>query len=98
MDTYSATSDVIACTLDPMELKATQAAWQAFMNEALVTRDEVAGGIRLAFRAGTEAELARLIAIETGCCRWINFAVDGTAVTMTAAGDGEAALRKMWRG
>jgi hypothetical protein len=96
MATYPATSDVVACTLDPFELKATQAAWRDFMGEHLMNREEVPGGIRLEFRPGSEAELRRLIEVEVGCCRWITFAVDGTSVTMTAAAEAEAALREMW--
>jgi hypothetical protein len=94
--TYRATSDTIACSLTPRELEDVGAAWQRLLRLSLVSRDEIDGGIRLVFHAGSADALRQLIDIERECCPWITFELDGPRVTMTAAGAGESALRGMW--
>lgn len=96
METYRATSEVIACTLTPDDLKETQRAWQKLISLSLVSREEVPGGLRLAVHPGSAEALRSLIDIERDCCRWITFELEGAVVTMTSPGAGEAAIREMW--
>lgn len=96
VETYRATTDVIACTLTPDDLKETQQAWQKLFRLSLVSRDEVPGGLRLEFHPGSAGALRSLIDVERECCQWINFELDGPVVTMTSPGAGAAALREMW--
>jgi hypothetical protein len=96
METYRATSEVVACTLSPDELKETEKAWRKLFELSLVSRDEVPGGLRLEVHPGSAAALRSLIDVERECCRWITFELDGPVVTMTSPGDGEAAIREMW--
>jgi len=96
METYRATSDIVACTLSRSELEETGAAWQKLFRLSLVSRDEVPDGLRLAFHPGSADALRQLIDIERECCRWITFELDGATVTMTSPGAGAAAIREMW--
>jgi len=96
MEIYRATSDVVACTLSPDDLKETEKAWRKLFQLSLVSRQEVPGGLRLEFHPGSAGALHSLIDIERDCCRWITFDLDGPVVTMTSPGDGEAAIREMW--
>ena len=96
MSTIRATSVNIACTLSADDLKDVSAAWQKLFRTSLRSRDLVPGGLRLRFRAGAEEALKQLVDIETQCCRWITFELDGPSVAMTAEGDGEEAIRAMW--
>lgn len=55
------------------------------------------GGIRLRPAPGARAALLELVDVERECCAWIDFDVDeSAAVTLTAAGDGEAVLAGMF--
>lgn len=96
-ETFRATSDIIACTLSPAELRDTQAAWQKLLRLSLVSRKAVPGGLRLVVHAGSTAALRQLVDIERECCSWINFELDGATVTMTASGVGALAIRHMWK-
>ncbi len=96
METYRARSNVVACTLSPDDLKETEKAWHKLLRLSLVSRQEVAGGLRLEVHPGSADALRSLIDIERDCCRWITFELDGPVVTMTSPGDGEAAIREMW--
>lgn len=96
VETYRASSDVIACTLTPEDLKETEQAWRKLLGLSLVSRREVTGGLRLEVHPGSADALRSLIDIERDCCRWITFELDGPVVTMTSPGDGEAAIREMW--
>lgn len=96
MNTYRATSDIVACTLSRSELEETGAAWQKLFRLSLVSRDEVSGGLRLVFHAGSADALRQLIDVERECCRWITFELDGGTVTMTSPGAGASAIREMW--
>jgi hypothetical protein len=78
------------------ELRAQrrEGAWKKLLGSGLLERDLVPGGIRL--RAATGAATA-LIDLERECYPWIQFDVgDGSVVTMTAEGDGEAVLAGMF--
>jgi hypothetical protein len=44
---------------------------------------------------GAEA-LTELIELERECCSWIDYQLDGAAVTLTAEGEGEAVLAEMF--
>ena len=67
------------------------------MGSGLVSRDLVPGGIRLRAAPGAAAALIELIDLERECCAWINFEVaDGSVVTLTAEGEGEAVLAGMF--
>ena len=96
MEIIKATSDTVACTLTADEHDQVRAAWQALFRSALIARADVAGGIRLTFAPAAKTELKRLIVIESECCGWVTFALDGPIVTMTADGIGEQAIRAMW--
>jgi hypothetical protein len=96
MPTYRASSDTIACTLTADDLKDTQASWQKLFRTALISRDEIPGGIRLAVNDASAEALRQLVDIERDCCRWIDFELEGPVVAITAEGPGEAAIREMW--
>ena len=69
------------------------------MGSGLVERDLVPGGIRLSAAPGAVVALSELIDLERECCAWINFEVgDGSVVTLTAEGEGEAVLAGMFEG
>lgn len=87
----------IACTLSARELKDREGAWQKLMDSGLVERQPVPGGIRLSAAPGAASALIDLIDLERECCAWIHFEVrDGSVVTLTAEGDGEAVLAGMF--
>lgn len=96
METFRATSDIVACSLSRTELEDTAAAWQKLFRLSLLSRYEVPGGLRLAFHPGSAAALRSLIDIERECCRWITFELDGATATMTSPGAGASAIREMW--
>jgi hypothetical protein len=88
---------LIACTLSASDLKDRQGAWNKLMSSGLVARELVPGGIRLSPAPGAAAALIELIDLERDCCAWIEFEVgDGSVVTLTAAGEGEAVLAGMF--
>jgi hypothetical protein len=97
VETYRATSDTVACTLSREELSDTQSAWKKLFRTALLVREEIPGGIRLVVNDASAEALRQLIDIERDCCRWITFELDGPRVSLTAEGDGAAAIREMWR-
>ena len=87
----------IACTLSASDLKDREGAWKKLMGSGLVEREVVPGGIRLRAASGAAAALIELIDLERECCAWIHFDVtDGSVVTLTAEGDGEAVLAGMF--
>ncbi|HSS94029.1 MAG TPA: hypothetical protein VLR46_08565 [Candidatus Dormibacteraeota bacterium] len=97
METIKATSETIACTLTEDQHAEVEAAWRQLFQTALLSRDLVPGGLRLTVAAGAESELRRLIEIEGECCGWVDFAIEGPSVTMTAQGnEGEQAIQAMW--
>jgi hypothetical protein len=88
----------IACTLSAADLEDREGAWRKLMSSGLVERDVVPGGIRLRPAPGAASALIELIDLERECCAWIRFDVgDGSAVTLTADGDGEAVLAELFR-
>jgi hypothetical protein len=92
-----ADSPPIACTLSASDLKDREGAWKKLMGSGLVQREIVAGGLRLTASPGAAAALIELIDLERECCAWIDFEVtEGSVVTMTAQGEGEAVLAGMF--
>jgi len=88
----------IACTLTATELKDRGKAWLKLWASGLLSRRRVGGGIRLHADPGAEKALMDLIDLERECCAWIDYAVEGSSVTLTAEGDGEAVLAGMFLG
>ena len=87
----------IACTLSASDLEDRQSAWKKLMGSGLVQRDLVPGGLRLSPAPGAAAALIQLVDLERECCAWIHFEIsDGSIVTMTAEGDGDAVLAGMF--
>jgi hypothetical protein len=87
----------IVCTLSTSERKDREGAWKKLLGSGLLERDLVPGGIRLRAATGAATALIDLIDLERECCPWIQFDVgDGSVVTMTAEGDGEAVLAGMF--
>lgn len=84
------------CTLSAGELKDRGAAWRKLWASGLLTRERVPGGIRLSAEPGATRALMDLIDLERECCAWINYAVEGSAVTLTAGRVGEAVLAGMF--
>ena len=92
-----ADSPPIACTLSASDLKDREGAWKKLMGSGLVQREIVPGGLRLIAAPGAAAALIELIDLERECCAWIDFEVtEGSVVTMTAQGEGEAVLAGMF--
>jgi hypothetical protein len=88
----------IACTLSAADLEDREGAWRKLMASGLIERDFVPRGIRLSPAPGAAAALIDLVNLERDCCAWIHFDVgDGSVVTLTADGDGEAVLAGMFR-
>jgi hypothetical protein len=96
VETFKATSERVMCTLTSADLEDVGGAWQKLFRTSLLARDLVPGGLRLSFSPDGEGVLRQLIEIERDCCRWITFVVEGPSVTLTAEGEGEAAIRTMW--
>ena len=88
----------IVCTLTPSDLNDREAAWRKLFASRLLHRERVPGGIRLEAQPGAKQALMQLVDLERECCAWIDFAVDGSSVTMTADGDGESVLAGMFAG
>jgi hypothetical protein len=92
-----AESPLIACTLSASDLKDREGAWRKLIRSELVQREIVPGGLRLTAAPGAAAALIELIDLERECCAWINFEVtEGSVVTLTALGEGEAVLAGMF--
>ena len=87
----------IVCTLTDTELRDRSGAWRKLWASGLLHRERIPGGIRLRADDGGKAALLLLIDLERECCAWIDYAVDGSNVTLTAPGAGEAVLADMFR-
>ena len=84
------------CTLTAADLQDRGAAWAKLWASGLLHRERIEGGIRLHADPGAEQALLELIDLERECCAWIEYAVDGATVTLTAQGDGEPVLAEMF--
>jgi hypothetical protein len=93
----------VACTLRSAGLAAQADRWQRLMARAMAERAETADGLRISFRPGpgTEGELRRLVAVESECCAWADWAVAMSAGTLVldvrSTGAGIATLHGMFR-
>ena len=94
----------IACTLetaDDVEQRVRD--WRAALARA-VDREEIDGGVRLRFdtEATAAADLARLAALEVGCCAWLDFSLTvsstGTTLVVQAPEAGRDALLSLFGG
>jgi hypothetical protein len=77
----------IACTLETADdVEQRLRDWRAVLAQA-VYREETDGGVRLRF--GTDAtiaaDLARLAALETTCCAWLDFVLTVSSTGTTLA-------------
>jgi DNA-binding transcriptional MerR regulator len=73
----------IACTLEPDEMPARLAGWQAILGAVRARQATEAGGLRLQLSDDVDlAELSRLVVAEQRCCAFLSFAitVDGRGV------------------
>jgi hypothetical protein len=86
----------IACVLSAADLADRRQAWRRLLNTSLLARERVPGGLRLTVRPGAGPQLTALVELERDCCPWITFATKGESVTMTAPGDGEEVLIRMF--
>jgi hypothetical protein len=86
----------IVCTLTGADLRDRGAGWRKLFASGLLNRDRVAGGIRLTAQPGAVKALRELIDLERECCAWIDYDLDSSGATLTAAGDGEAVLAGMF--
>jgi hypothetical protein len=84
----------IACTLTSDDLAAQRERWHRL---TLDEREETADGLRLVFRdlPGTRDELRALVAIETVCCAWATWELDGVVLHIRSKGEGIAAVHAL---
>jgi hypothetical protein len=88
----------IACTLGPNELRGRLEDWEALAAGALRERRAMDRGVRLTYEPGGEAELHRLVELETTCCAWAQWEVrrDGEVLVLDVTADDAAAVRAMF--
>jgi hypothetical protein len=95
-------TEPVACSLAQADLAAQAERWEQLAALAMTERAETAHGLRLRFRQdpGVAQELRELVAVETDCCRWANWAVreagEQLELDIRATGDGIAALHGMF--
>jgi hypothetical protein len=94
----------VACALTAAGLAAQSERWERLAARAMTGRAATAGGLRVCFRPepGAEDELRRLVAVETRCCPWADWAVQTAAgqlvLEVRSTGAGIAALHAMFAG
>jgi hypothetical protein len=88
---------VICCTLGSVDLAAQRRRWQALAASTRVEREELTNGLRLTFGPGAEDQLEELVAVERECCAFADWAVAGTALEITAAGDAVPVVHDMFK-
>lgn len=92
----------IACTLTSRDAVADRIDDWRQVVAAAVGREPIDGGLRLRFAtdASTAADLARLAALEVGCCGWMDFALgvsaDGTTLDVRAPDEGVDVLLSLF--
>jgi hypothetical protein len=82
----------ISCKLNSAELGRQRERWQALGYRRELTAD----GIRLTFERPDEDELRELVALESECCGWAEWRVDGDAVVVSSTGYGVETLHRMF--
>jgi hypothetical protein len=84
----------IACTLDAAGLRARTASIDALLDDALLHRREIEGGLRFGFRDAPDVHrrIRELIVAESRCCAFLSFAVgrDRDTVWLDITGAPEA--------
>jgi len=93
---------VIACMLDRAGFARQSQRWNQALARAAIDRVETEDGIRMTFRAepGVEQELRELVAMESECCSWAVWRVDGNddqlVLRVTSTGYSIAVIRTMF--
>ncbi len=91
-----------ACTLPELELRRRGRDWAAVIDEALVARAPVPGGVRLTFRPHRPVvdNLAGLVHAERECCGWASWTLISTSeaavLDVTAEGDLAETVRSLF--
>ena len=92
----------VACTLTLADQAGQAGRWRQAARQAMTGRAHTADGIRVTFRAdqGVEESVRQLAAVESECCGWATWAVDGrdgelTVVVSSATGEGVDTLHQM---
>ncbi len=101
-DTTAATP--VACSLTQAGLAQQAGRWERLAARAMTGYTKTAGGLRLSFRPepGAEEELRALAAVETQCCPWATWTVQGGAAQLVldvrSTGAGVTTLHGMFTG
>lgn len=88
----------IGCSLTARELQGRERDWRAAIDDGLVARERVPGGVRLTFRPDLSLlhDLVELVDAERRCCGWASWTLTSTAgeavVDVTADEDGAPML------
>ena len=88
----------IACSLDADTQKARGNEWRRLLQANLIERGTIPGGVRMVLRSapGVAAELRRLIALENGCCAWINWDLEeGNRLRVSATAHQEQGRKQL---
>jgi hypothetical protein len=92
----------VACALTAADLAAQGERWERLAARAMTGRADTADGLRVCFRPepGAEDELRRLVAVESRCCPWADWAVQTAAgqlvLDVRSTGAGIAALHALF--
>ncbi len=91
-----------ACTLPEPELRRRGRDWKALIDDALVEKASVPGGVSLTFRPERSVleDLVGLVHAERECCGWASWTLTSTAETtllaVTAEGERAEAVRSLF--
>lgn len=94
--------EAVACSLSPGQLSSRVRDWRTVVDEGLLDRAAVPGGVRLTFRPAPSIvhDLVELVHAERQCCGWASWTLTstatGTVVDATADGDGAATLQSLF--
>jgi hypothetical protein len=83
------TDQPIACTLPAAERSARLELIESLAADALLDRTPLGDGLRLRFRGDAEARVRDVVALESRCCAFLDFAIrrDGDVVIVDVIGD-----------
>ena len=91
-----------ACPLSEAALRRRGRHWRAVIDEALVEKAPVPGGVRLTFRPERSVvqDLVDLVDAERDCCGWASWTLTSTAeaavVDVTARGEQAQTVRSLF--
>ncbi len=93
----------IACSLDGGERRTREEEWRALLEDTLIERRPIPGGIALRLHAERSAvsRLTDLIELERQCCSWIDWKTtegDSLLVEATSSREDGARLIAQWFG